>query len=190
MHLDERLEKSREALGKQFAFGQAKVSSAYNKLWADMEAMRKAQRERQEEQRLAQEKEAQEASTSTLSPLTVITPPDSHQANPPRPKPPRPRPAQAPTSRHGARGLAKSARAGGHHAARQQHTCPCPLHRRAPARCPATSSVQKTSGVMGAWMTRVVRGPRCRRTIASGGKGLALCFSMSRRITLGRSSVV
>jgi hypothetical protein len=74
MHLDERLEKSREALGKQFAVGQAKVSSAYNKLWADMEAMRKAQRERQEEQRLAQEKEAKEASTSTLSPLTVINP--------------------------------------------------------------------------------------------------------------------
>jgi hypothetical protein len=191
MHLDERLEKSREALGKQFAVGQAKVSSAYNKLWADMEAMRKAQRERQEEQRLAQEKEAQEASTSTLSPLTIITPPDSHhQVNPPQSKPPQLRPAQAPTSRHGARGPAKSARAGGRHAARQQHTCPCPLHRRAQARCPATSSVQKTSGGMGAWMKRVVRGPRCRRTIASGGKGLVLCFSTLRRITPGRSSVV
>jgi hypothetical protein len=190
MHLDERLEKSREALGKQFAVGQAKVSSAYNKLWADMEAMRKAQRERQEEQRLAQEKEAKEASTSTLSPLTVITPPDSHQVNPPQPKPPRPRPAQVPTSRHGARGPAKSARAGGRHAARQQHTCPCRLHRRAQARCPATSSAQKTSGGMAAWMKRVVRGLRCRMTIASVGTGLVLCFSTSRRITPGRSSIV
>jgi hypothetical protein len=191
MHLDERLEKSREALGKQFAVGQAKVSSAYNKLWADMEAMRKAQRERQEEQRLAQEKEAKEASTSTLSPLTIITPPDfHHQVNPPQPKPPQLQPAQAPTSRHGARGPAKSARAGGRHAARQQHTCPCRLHRRAQARCPATSSVQKTSGGMAAWMKRVVHGPQCRRTIASGGKGLVLCFSTSRRTTPGRSSVV
>jgi hypothetical protein len=190
MHLDERLEKSREALGKQFAVGQAKVSSAYNKLWADMEAMRKAQRERQEEQRLAQEKEAKEASTSTLSPLTVITPPDSHQVNPPQPKSLRPRPAQAPTSRHGARGPAKSARAGGRHAARQQHTCPCRLHRRAQARCPATSSAQKTSGGMAAWMKRVVRGLRCRMTIASVGTGLVLCFSTSRRITPGRSSIV
>jgi hypothetical protein len=70
MHLDERLEKSREVIGKQLAVGQAKVSSAYNKLWADMEAMRKAQRERQEEQRqaqeelrLAQEKEAKLSGT-------------------------------------------------------------------------------------------------------------------------------
>lgn len=57
MHLDERLEKSREALGKQLAVGQQKVSSAYNKLWAEMEAMREAQRKRQEEARVLAEKE-------------------------------------------------------------------------------------------------------------------------------------
>jgi hypothetical protein len=57
MHLNERLEKSREVLGLQLAAGQQKVSSAYNRLWADMEAMREAQRKRQEEQRLAAEKE-------------------------------------------------------------------------------------------------------------------------------------
>ena len=56
LHLDERLEKSREVIGKNVAAGQAKVSTAYNKLWADMEAMRKAQKERQEEQRVAAEK--------------------------------------------------------------------------------------------------------------------------------------
>lgn len=56
LHLDERLEKSREVIGKNVAAGQLKVSTAYNKLWADMEAMRKAQKERQEEQRAAAEK--------------------------------------------------------------------------------------------------------------------------------------
>lgn len=57
MHLDERLEKSREVIGKQIAVGQQKVSSAYNRLWAEMEAMREAQRKRQEEARLQAEKE-------------------------------------------------------------------------------------------------------------------------------------
>jgi hypothetical protein len=57
MHLDERLEKSREVLGKQIAVGQQKVSSAYNRLWAEMEAMREAQRKRAEEARLQAEKE-------------------------------------------------------------------------------------------------------------------------------------
>lgn len=57
MHLNERLEKSREALGQQLAVGQQKVSSAYNRLWAEMEAMREAQKKRAEEQRLQAEKE-------------------------------------------------------------------------------------------------------------------------------------
>lgn len=57
MHLDERLEKSREAIGKQLAVGQKKVSSAFDNLWAQMEAVREAQRKRQEEQRLKKESE-------------------------------------------------------------------------------------------------------------------------------------
>ncbi|KAF2027083.1 LAlv9 family protein [Setomelanomma holmii] len=57
MHLNERLEKSREVIGQQLAAGQQKVSSAYNRLWAEMEAMREAQKKRAEEQRLAAEKE-------------------------------------------------------------------------------------------------------------------------------------
>lgn len=57
MHLDERLEKSREVIGKQLAVGQKKVSSAFNNLWAEMEAVREAQRKRQEEQRLKRESE-------------------------------------------------------------------------------------------------------------------------------------
>jgi hypothetical protein len=193
MHLDERLEKSREVIGKQFAVGQAKVSSAYNKLWADMEAMRKAQRERQEEQRLAQEKEAKQPSRSTLLPSTASIPPNPQQANRPHPKPPRPRPAQAPTSRHGARGLAKSAKAGPHHAARRQHTCPYRLRRQVQARSPATSSGLRTSGaIRGAWTSRAARGRRCRRTTTRGtgrSKGRAWCFLMSRRRILGKSSV-
>ncbi|KAF3043348.1 late secretory pathway protein avl9 [Didymella keratinophila] len=70
LHLDERLEKSREVIGERVAAGQAKVSTAYNKLWADIEAMRKAQRERQEEQRAAAEKlrREQEAGGKTPEP--------------------------------------------------------------------------------------------------------------------------
>lgn len=48
MHLDERLEKSREVIGKQLAVGQKKVSSAFNNLWAEMEAIREAQRAKRE----------------------------------------------------------------------------------------------------------------------------------------------
>lgn len=83
LHLDERLEKSREVIGERVAAGQAKVSTAYNKLWADIEAMRKAQRERQEEQRVAaeelrlqQEKEGKvpEPATKCKSTATNISP--------------------------------------------------------------------------------------------------------------------
>jgi len=50
MHLDERLHHSREATGKLIAVGQKKVSSAFNNLWADLEARREAaQRKRAEE---------------------------------------------------------------------------------------------------------------------------------------------
>lgn len=49
LHLDERIQQSRETLGKTFASGQKKVSSAFNNLWADIEKMREEQRKRQEE---------------------------------------------------------------------------------------------------------------------------------------------
>ncbi|EMD62406.1 hypothetical protein COCSADRAFT_191659 [Bipolaris sorokiniana ND90Pr] len=61
MHLDERLEKSREILGKQIAAGQQRFSSAYNRLWAEMEAMREAQKQRAEEARIQAEKEGRAA---------------------------------------------------------------------------------------------------------------------------------
>lgn len=58
LHLDERIQASRETLGKHFATGQKKISSAINNLWADIEVMREAQRKRQEEARAARGSEA------------------------------------------------------------------------------------------------------------------------------------
>jgi hypothetical protein len=72
MHLNERLEKSREALGQQLAVGQQKVSSAYNRLWAEMEAMREAQRKRAEEQRALAEKEGRIVDGKCKSPSTLF----------------------------------------------------------------------------------------------------------------------
>jgi hypothetical protein len=53
LHLDERFQSSREVIGKHLATGQKKVSTAFNSLWADMEAMREAQRKRALEQKAA-----------------------------------------------------------------------------------------------------------------------------------------
>lgn len=48
LHLDERIATSREALNKHLATGHKKVSTAFSNLWADLEAMREAQRKRAE----------------------------------------------------------------------------------------------------------------------------------------------
>lgn len=53
LHLDERLQVGREAVGKHLAAGRQKVGSAINTLWADIEVMREAQRKRAEEQKAA-----------------------------------------------------------------------------------------------------------------------------------------
>ncbi|KAH0551250.1 hypothetical protein GP486_007452, partial [Trichoglossum hirsutum] len=53
LHLDERFNTGKEVLGKHLATGQKKVSSAFNSLWADIEAMREAQRQRQGVQKTA-----------------------------------------------------------------------------------------------------------------------------------------
>jgi len=55
LHLDERINAGREAIGKQLASGQKKVSTAFNNLWADIEVMREAQRKRAAEQKTAAE---------------------------------------------------------------------------------------------------------------------------------------
>ncbi len=46
LHLDDRLAQSKETLNKHLATGQEKVSTAFTKLWTDIEAMREAQRKR------------------------------------------------------------------------------------------------------------------------------------------------
>ena len=48
LHLDDRLAMSKEALNKHLATGHKKVSTAFSNLWADIEAMREAQRKRDE----------------------------------------------------------------------------------------------------------------------------------------------
>jgi hypothetical protein len=52
LHLDERVREGREALNRHLATGQKKVSAAFNSFWADIEAMREAQRKRNEERAL------------------------------------------------------------------------------------------------------------------------------------------
>ncbi|KAJ5247521.1 hypothetical protein N7468_002504 [Penicillium chermesinum] len=49
LHLDERVREGREALNRQLAAGQKKVSAAFNSFWSDIETMREAQKKRNEE---------------------------------------------------------------------------------------------------------------------------------------------
>lgn len=49
LHLDERVREGREVLNKTLASGQKRVSSAFNSFWADIEALREAQRKKNEE---------------------------------------------------------------------------------------------------------------------------------------------
>ena len=53
LHLDERFSQTREVVGKRLADGRTQVTSAFNKVWADIEVMREAQRRRAEEAHLA-----------------------------------------------------------------------------------------------------------------------------------------
>ncbi|KAF2668373.1 hypothetical protein BT63DRAFT_402249 [Microthyrium microscopicum] len=94
LHLDERLQSSREVIGKHLASGQKKVSTAFNSLWADIEVMREAQRKRAAEQRLvaaippangsgspSNDKSAiKHASIQSTNPASVPKAPDFSQA--------------------------------------------------------------------------------------------------------------
>jgi hypothetical protein len=51
LHLDERFAQGKEMVGRNLAAGREKASSVFNKLYADMEALREAQRRRAEEAR-------------------------------------------------------------------------------------------------------------------------------------------
>ncbi|KAF3064332.1 Late secretory pathway protein AVL9 [Daldinia childiae] len=54
LHLDERFAIGREVLGRNLAAGRDKASTVFNKLYADMEALREAQRKRAEESQATQ----------------------------------------------------------------------------------------------------------------------------------------
>ena len=60
LHLDERFNQTREVVNKRLADGRTHVTSAFNKVWADIEVMREAQRKRTEEARAAAEAEGTE----------------------------------------------------------------------------------------------------------------------------------
>ncbi|KAL9625997.1 MAG: hypothetical protein Q9164_007964, partial [Protoblastenia rupestris] len=49
LHLDERVREGRETLGKHLAMGRERFGQLSNKIWADIEAMREAQRTRADE---------------------------------------------------------------------------------------------------------------------------------------------
>lgn len=68
LHLDDRLATSKEALNKHLATGQKKVSTAFSNLWADIEAMREAQRKRAENANLAPDAGATSSSLENTSP--------------------------------------------------------------------------------------------------------------------------
>lgn len=51
LHLDERFHSTREVVNKRLADGQTRVTSAFNRVWADIEVMRELQRKRSEEAR-------------------------------------------------------------------------------------------------------------------------------------------
>ncbi|SMR59271.1 unnamed protein product [Zymoseptoria tritici ST99CH_1E4] len=53
LHLDERFNQTRDVVGKRLADGREQVTSAFNKVWADIEVMREAQRVRAEEAKIA-----------------------------------------------------------------------------------------------------------------------------------------
>ncbi|KAM0692875.1 hypothetical protein Q7P36_007432 [Cladosporium allicinum] len=57
LHLDERFNQTREVVNERIAAGRSQVTSAFNKVWADIEVMREAQRKRSEEARAAAESE-------------------------------------------------------------------------------------------------------------------------------------
>ena len=67
LHLDDRLATSRETLNKHLATGQEKVSTAFSKLRADIEAMREAQRKRAQQQTSTNAQTSSKDDPSTLS---------------------------------------------------------------------------------------------------------------------------
>ncbi|KAK3172904.1 hypothetical protein OEA41_006230 [Lepraria neglecta] len=76
LHLDERLATSKEALNKHLATGHKKVSTAFSNLWADIEAMREAQRKRAEAAHVAALKDGKEGTGTGTNGTSSSPPPD------------------------------------------------------------------------------------------------------------------
>ena len=55
LHLDERFSQTKEVVNKRLADGRTQVTGAFNKVWADIEVMREAQRRRSDEAKAAAE---------------------------------------------------------------------------------------------------------------------------------------
>ncbi|KAM0110168.1 hypothetical protein ACP6JB_004270 [Aspergillus fumigatus] len=73
LHLDERVRESREALNRHLATGQKKVSAAFNSFWADIEAMREAQRKRNEERALQSQRSSMDQPRPSLDTASVTS---------------------------------------------------------------------------------------------------------------------
>lgn len=74
LHLDERFEATKEVLGRNIAAGRESANKIFNKLYADMEALKESQRRRAEDNRLAAEK------NGTSTPATPAYAPDLSKA--------------------------------------------------------------------------------------------------------------
>lgn len=74
-HLDERFAVGKEVLGRNLAAGKERASTVFNKLYADMEALREAQRRRHEEQKALAEK------NGGITPTTPSFAPDLTKAH-------------------------------------------------------------------------------------------------------------
>ncbi|KAK0627811.1 transport protein Avl9-domain-containing protein [Immersiella caudata] len=67
LHLDERFAVGKEVLGRNLAAGREKASTMFNKLYADMESLREAQRKRAEEAKSNQNNEEKAAEKNAVS---------------------------------------------------------------------------------------------------------------------------
>lgn len=79
LHLDERYNQTREVVNKRLADGRTQVTSAFNKVWADIEVMREAQRKKSDDARAAAAS-APEASEKSSPPTSRFAKPDIQQA--------------------------------------------------------------------------------------------------------------
>lgn len=81
LHLDERFALGKEVLGRNLAFGREKAGTVFNKIYADMESFREAQRRRTEEAAARGAAGARASSSSSASTPTLANSPH-HATNP------------------------------------------------------------------------------------------------------------